>query len=135
MMAMFVTVVGMSASSCSKDDEEVKSPSIVGSWECVEEYGGESFKMILTFNSNSTGRIEEIYTTKAAYSYVMDFSWGTTSDASGNSILNISYISGDQDTELFPGSGSTALWTRQYVLTGDILNIYGGDGVWVFKRI
>ena len=136
---------GMSCvtSSCSKDDEP-KTVNIVGTWQYTEEFIDADFSEMLTmtlkFNNDRTGSITENWVTETRASsnetYRMDFSWATSVDSSGNEILKISYISGDKNTELFPGSSSTALWTRQYVLTGNILNIYDGqnNGVWVFKR-
>lgn len=142
-VVMFLAVLqSVSFTSCSNDDDEPKSVSIVGKWESLEEYSDDeesmSIKMTLTFNNDRTGFIEENwkYESKASSveNYRMDFSWATTTDSNGNDILKISYVSGDKVTELFPGSSSAVLWTRQYVLTGNILNIYGGDGVWVFNR-
>ena len=140
-LLMFFTM-GICFSSCSSDDDDPKGGSLVGKWTYLETYTDEdaasSVEMILTFNSNNTGSIVErwLYQTKASSNetYSMEFSWSTTTDSSGNEILRISYVSGDKETELFPGYSSTVLWTRQYVLTGKILNIYGGDGVWVFNK-
>lgn len=144
---LFTLMTGFAITSCSSDDdkaatEEPKAVSIVGRWENLESYTSDevesSIKMVLTFNSDRTGSIEEYwaYQTKASSNetYSMKFSWATTTNSSGDEILKISYISGDKNTELFPGSSNTVLWSRQYVLTGNILNIYGGDGVWVFNR-
>lgn len=64
----------------------------------------------------------------------MDFYWSITSDANGNDIMRVSYVSGDKNTELFYGDINTALWTRQYVVTGNILNVYTDGGVWVFHK-
>ena len=136
---MMLLVSAVFCVSCS--DDEPKTVSIVGKWESVESYSDdgilETIRMNLTFNSDRTGSIVETwnYETRATSTenYSMNFSWATTTDSNGNDILKISYISGDKVTELFPGS-SAVLWTRQYVLTGDILNIHDGDGVWVFKR-
>ncbi len=141
MLIMLMT--GISFSSCSKDDgDEPKTVNIVGKWEYMETYEDEnvteSIKMVLTFNNDRTGSIEEnwVYESRASSveNYKMNFSWATSTDSNGNEILKISYVSGDKVTELFPGESTTVLWTRQFVLTGNILNIYGGDGVWVFNR-
>lgn len=134
-MALLTVVMVASFSSCSDDDDQLKTSSIVGKWVCSVEDDDESFSMVLTLNSDATGTIEELFTTRASYSYNMKFSWSTATDSNGDTTLKVSYISGDKVTELFPGSSSTALWSRQYVLTGDILNIYQGDGVWVFNRM
>lgn len=138
-----ILIVGLIASvctsSCSKDDDEIKD-SLVGKWEfkVTETYedGTESLQMILIFNSNHTGSIEENWSDDARSSstYKMNFQWATSKDSNGNDILKVSYVSGDKNTELFYGTSATALWTRQYVLTGNILNIHSGDGVWVFNR-
>lgn len=136
-MAMLVAVMVVSFSSCSddKNDDVLKSTSIVGRWECTQSDDENLFKMVLTFNSDATGIIDEAWSTRASSAYSMQFTWSTTTNANGDNILRVSYVKGDKLTELFPGSSSTVLWSRQYVLTGDILNIYQGDGVWVFKRI
>ena len=93
------------------------------------DYGYESIKMTLTFNSDNTGKIVEDWewTSRAESKekYSMEFSWSITTDSNGNNTLRVSYISGDKDTEIFYGNDNTVLWTRQYVLTGKILNIYG----------
>lgn len=136
-----VMISGIMASSCSKDDEP-EQESILGKWEYSEtetdEDGTVSISMTLTFKSDRTGSIVEDWsaTTRSTsnYRYSMDFSWTTTSDSNGNDILKISYVDGDKNTELFPGGSNTVLWTRQYVQTGKILNIYGSDGVWVFNK-
>lgn len=139
-----MTLVMMTAamfSSCSNDDEP-KEDSIVGKWEYTEtettEDGSISISMTLTFKSDKTGSIVENWSinTRASSNrqYSMDFSWSTTSDSNGNDILKVSYVDGDKNTELFPGSASTVLWSRQYVQTGKILNIYSNDGVWVFNK-
>lgn len=138
---LLVVLTGISVSSCGGNDEP-KGATIVGKWECYEvtsdDDGESSVQMMLTLNKDMTGSIVETWTTQTrAFSnevYSMDFSWATSSDSNGNDILKVSYISGDKNTELFYGNSNTVLWTRQYVLTGNILNIYGGDGVWVFKR-
>ncbi len=125
-------------SSCKDEPEE---DNIVGKWEYSESEIDDNYsyaaKMILTFKKDKTGSIVESYQeeeTRASSEYRMNFSYSTTTDFNGNSILKISYVSGDKDTELFPGSSNTALWSRQYVLTGKILNIYDDDGVWVFHK-
>lgn len=132
------------ASSCSKDDNDNPSNSgaLVGTW--VTETTGSSdggfvsMKITIKFNKDNTGSIVEEWSSQTRASshesYSMNFSWSTTSNANGDDIMRISYVSGDQNTELFPGSGSTALWTRKYVVTGKILNIYDGDGVWVLNK-
>lgn len=137
-----ILMSGFMFSSCSDDDDEPSNDSIVGTWSYVETIEGDYYLtnvyMTLTFNSDKTGSIEENWITDSRASsnntYKMDFSWSTTSDSNGNDILRISYISGDKDTELFNGGESTVLWNRQYVLTGKILNIYSGNGVWVFNK-
>lgn len=141
---LFIALTSVMFASCSKDedDELTKESGLPGTWvyeELLEEDNGTaSVKMTLTFNANNTGSIVEDWTNESRASshqtYSMDFSWSTTTDSSGNDILRISYVSGDKNTELFGGTSSTVLWTRQYVLTGNILNIYQGAGVWVFNR-
>ena len=135
-------LAGMTVTSCSND--EPKNVSIVGTWYLNDSYEEDGYKeslsMTLKFNSDHTGSITETWISESRASsnetYKMNFSWATSTDSSGNEILKVSYISGDKDTELFYGNTSTALWTRQFVLTGNILNIYdaSGSGVWVFKR-
>lgn len=130
------------ASSCSKNDDP-KDVNIVGTWQYTEVIPGynytETITMTLKFNSDRTGSISEDWVTETkatGYSnYRMDFSWATSVDSSGREILKISYIKGDKNTELFPGD-DTVLWTREFILTGNILNIYGyqSSDVWVFKR-
>ncbi len=134
-MVMMVAVMTVSFSSC-KDENGPDSTSIEGRWECVQEDkdDGTLFKMVLTLNSDATGTIDEELS-RASYAYSMEFTWSTTTNADGDDILRVSYVDGDKETELFPGSSSTVLWSRKYVLTGNILNIYQGEGVWVFKRI
>ncbi len=140
-LLMFFTM-GICLSSCGSDDDEPTGGNLVGKWVYTETYsedeGAGTIEMILTFNSNNTGSIVERwqYQSKASSNetYSMEFSWSTTTDTNGNDILRISYVSGDRETELFPGYSNTVLWTRQYVLTGKILNIYGGSGVWVFNK-
>ena len=146
MLVMTLLFMTVTLPSCGGDDDEpTPAPtSILGTWECSEEYEDEdevaSIKMELKFNKDNTGSITETWSastkTKASSTetYSMKFSWATTMNSDGNEILKISYISGDKNTELFPGTSSTVLWQRQYILTGNILNVFGGDGVWVFKR-
>lgn len=146
-----VLFVAFGFASCSDDDDNgggngngngASSTSIVGTWRnsdvAEDEDGMVSLDMVLTFNNDNTGRIVETwaYSSRATTNetYTMDFQWTTTSDANGNDILKVSYVSGDRNTEVFAGGSNTVLWTRQYVLTGNILNVYGGDGVWVFNR-
>lgn len=140
-----VLFIAVGFTSCGDDDDDnstSNNSSIVGLWQMSETYGDDyetkSVTMDLTFNSNHTGRIVENWTSESRASskevYTMDFEWATTTDSSGNDIIKVSYVSGDKVTELFPGGSSTVLWSRQYVLTGKTLNIYGGDGVWVFKK-
>lgn len=136
-------VTGLTFSSCSKADEP-KEVTIVGEWNLSEKETNSDgtvtseLKMNLIFKSDRTGSIQEQWTVNSRAvsneTYVMNFSWSTATDSNGNDIMKISYMSGDKDTELFEGGENTVLWTRQYVLTGDILNVYGGDGVWVFRR-
>lgn len=150
---LVVILTAFFTTSCGGDDkdDEPDNPnpgtelgSIIGTWVYEESsYDPEdketaSMVMTLKFNSDYTGSVVEDWTYSRAsshYSYSMNFSWSTTSDSNGNDILRVSYVSGDQGMmDLFPGSDNTVLWTRQYVLTGNILNIYGGNGVWVFNR-
>lgn len=142
-LMILVFMTGIMATSCSSDNDDPQDVSIVGKWAFSESFDydedeTESVTMLLTFNSDRTGSIEEYWVIESratsSENYRMDFSWTTSSDANGNEILKVSYLSGDKNTELFPGGSSTVLWTRQFVLTGNILNIHGGDGVWVFKR-
>lgn len=130
--------------SCSKDDEYDTSGSgaLIGTW-ILEESSEESdfsgaLNMTLTFRSNNTGSIVEEWITNTRATeinkYAMDFYWSITSDANGNDIMRVSYVSGDKNTELFYGDINTALWTRQYVVTGNILNVYTDGGVWVFHK-
>lgn len=141
-VAMLMTFM---ASSCGKDEES--DPPVVGglngTWflEETSESGSYSntLRMTLTFRDDHTGSIVENWTTVSRASenntYAMEFSWSSTSDSNGNDILRVSYVSGDKNTEIFAGDSNTVLWTRQYVVTGNILNIYQGGGVWVFHRI
>lgn len=148
---LFLALFALVVTSCGGDDNDDPEPvpdapqttnGLVGTWSLTEtasdETGSGSLTMTLTFNADNTGSIvEDWYITSRASSretYSMSFSWSVTSDSNGNDILRISYVSGDKNTEIFPGSSTTVLWTRQYVLTGNILNIYGGSGVWVFNR-
>lgn len=142
LLAFFTITFAMGTSSCSKDDDD-ESSSLVGKWEYNEVYTDDdetaSLNMILTFKSDNTGSIVETwgYESRANSTevYSMNFSWATSTDSSGNDILKVSYVSGDHDTEVFYGSSSTVLWTRQYVLTGKILNIYSSSSnVWVFNK-
>lgn len=149
-MLLLCALVAPALTSCgddkdSKDPNEPDAPdleSIVGIWEYWDYYSDEDndteFKMVLTFNNDHTGSISESWVFRSRAStnrtYNMKFSWTTTSDSYGNDIMRISYVSGDKDTELFNGGQNTVLWSRQYVLTGTILNVYQGDGVWVFNR-
>ncbi len=142
-LLLMAILSGVVSTSCSSDDnDEPKAQSIVGKWELYESYEEDdetgSIQMVLTFNSDYTGSIDETwrYQSRASQveNYHMDFNWSTTTNSNGSDILKISYVSGDKETELFPGYSTTVLWTREYVLTGKILNIYGGDGVWVFNR-
>lgn len=138
LLLLFV-MSGLTLTSCGP--ENVKE-TLVGRWRATEvyTYGNttETIKMELTFNKNKTGSIVENWITESRASsnntYRMDFSWSTTTDSSGNTILKVSYVDGDKNTEIFNGSSTTVLWSRQYVITGKILNIYGGDGVWVFNK-
>lgn len=141
LLSMLLTFFAMSftLTSCSDDDND--NNGIVGKWENLETYDEGntvgSIKMVLTFNGDGTGRIVEEWNrqSRLTSSYTMDFSWSTTSDTNGNDILRVSYVSGDKNTELFPGGTNTVLWTQRYVLTANILNIYSANGgVWVFKR-
>jgi len=136
---IFAIMSGITVTSCSDEPQE---DNIVGKWfysetEVDDDYYSD-ISMTLTFNKDKTGTIVESWReetkTRSSAEYRMNFSWTTTSDSNGNNILKVSYVSGDKETELFPGSSNTVLWSRQYVLTGKILNIYSGDGVWVFNK-
>lgn len=127
--------------SCSSDEPD--SQSIVGTWTLseVEENVNEitTVNMTLTFKSDHTGSIVEVWNTESRASsnerLSMNFSWSSTTDSDGNDILRISHVEGDKSTQLFPGSTNTVLWTLQYVQTGKILNVYSDYGnVWVFKK-
>ncbi len=147
----FLTFVAILAAvmctSCGDDEAPEPAPGevdeLVGTWylETTASDDGTtaSLSMKLTFNEDKTGSIVETwtYTTRATESqrYSMNFGWSTTSNSNGEDILRVSYVSGDKNTELFIGSSSTVLWTRQYVVTGDILNMYVGGGVLVFHRL
>lgn len=142
-LAFVVMLTTFMTASCSKEEDDPSaSGTLKGTWVLEETSAGSgyaiSLKMTLTFRGDNTGSIVENWVTETRASnsetYEMNFSWSTTSDSNGNDILRVSYVSGDQNTELFTGSGSTALWNRQYVVTGNILNVYGDDGVWVFHR-
>lgn len=142
-------LVAVMCTSCGDGEasEPVPNPGevdeLVGTWylETTESDDGTtaSLSMKLTFNEDKTGSIVETltYTTRATESqrYSMNFGWSTTSNSNGEDILRVSYVSGDKNTWLFMGSSSTVLWTRQYVVTGDILNVYLTDGVLVFHRL
>lgn len=143
MMLVAVVTMGFTMTSCSDDDSNVlDNSSIEGRWVYTENYDDEGETLLITmelvFNRDKTGYIIENYDYSSRASskeqYRMDFSWSTTQDSNGNDLLKVSYMSGDKNTELFYGSSGTVLWTRQFVLTGAILNIYEGDGVWVFNR-
>lgn len=148
---LILAFVALMFTSCGGDDKDEPQPqpdatqtqtSLVGTWNLIENFddetGSGSLAMTLVFNADYTGSItEDWYVTTRASSretYSMSFNWSITSDSNGNDILRISYVSGDKNTEIFSGSSTTVLWTRQYVLTGNILNIYGGAGVYVFNR-
>lgn len=141
-----VMLTALMTTSCGNDDDDdiMDSGNITGTW-VLEEIDNDpdddytsSIKITLKFNKNATGSIVEEWTTTSKATnhevYTMNFSWSTTADADGNDILRISYVSGDKNTELFPGGSGTVLWKRQYVVTGKILNIYDGDGVWVLNK-
>lgn len=137
-----IIMTAFMATSCSEEDEPSTSGSIVGTWvleEGTSDYDSSAkLKMTLKFNKDNTGSIVEEWTSESKATehdiYSMNFSWSTTTDSNGNDILRVSYVSGDKDTELFYGGASTVLWTRQYVITGKILNVYLNDGVWVFNK-
>jgi len=143
---LVIMLTTLMATSCGGDDdkdEPSNSASITGTWTFEEtltdEDGSTSLMMTLIFNKDNTGSIVEVWNTESRASgsntYSMEFSWSSTTNSNGDNILSVSYVSGDKNTELFPGSSSTALWKRQYVVTGKILNIYDGDnGVWVFNK-
>lgn len=145
-VSLMVVVAGFAFTSCGDDDDDDKNQgnggSLVGTWTLNEtlddEDGIETVSMVLTLKGDHTGSIKEdwMYQSRAASveTYQMNFSWSTVSDSNGNQILQVSYISGDKNTEIFMGSSNTVLWKRQYVLTGKILNIYGDGGVWVFNK-
>lgn len=136
-------MTGFTTTSCSDDDDKGNGASLVGKWEYSDtntsSNSTNTVRMVLTFNSDKTGSIDETWSSQSRASmdshYNMKFSWASTTDSNGNDILKISYVSGDKETDLFPGAESTVLWTRQYVLTGKILNIYSGNSsVWVFNK-
>lgn len=146
---MFATfaIVLVSLTSCGKDNsdpepdpEPIDMSDITGTWIHTETSsdGNATVSMRLTFNKNYTGSIIEdwMFQSKASSTetYSMQFEWSTIRD-NGNDMLKVSYVSGDKQTELFPGSAGTVLWSRQYVRTGNILNIYQGSGVWVFNKL
>ena len=132
------------AVSCSKDDDVKDSSSIKGTWiyEQIKEDDSSisTTRIVLAFNSDHTGKIIQEWSseTKSSLSSTMNFSWSTTSDSNGRDILRVSYVSGDKNTSIFPGvvdnKDNVALWTREYVVTGKILNLYHGDGVWRFNK-
>lgn len=140
---IIIALITLMFTSCGDDEDSLKdSDSLVGTWVLEETYEDEdesaSIKMTLKFNKDNTGSIVEDWVSQTKSSthetYSMNFSWSTTSDSNGNDILRVSYVSGDKNTELFPGVSSTVLWTRQFVQTGKILNIYSNDGVWVLNK-
>lgn len=139
MLIVFLSV--FFAASCSDDDDPNPSSqdALIGSWVAEKTWDDydeiETLKMTLTFNKGYTGSIVEEFSseTKATERYQMNFSWSISSDANGNDILRFSYVSGDKEMIIFDEE-SAALWIRQYVVTGKILNLYSGDGVWVFNK-
>lgn len=137
-----VVLTAFMATSCGEDDEPSTSGSLVGTWvleESLSDYDSSAkLKMTLKFNSDNTGSVVEEWTSESRATehniYSMNFSWSTTTDSDGDDILRVSYVSGDKNTELFSGNSSTVLWSRQYVITGKILNVYVNNGVWVFNK-
>lgn len=139
LLVLFTLTLSMGMTACGDDDDdEPKKDSLVGKWVLTEDNLSTTYDITITFNSNKTGTIIERMNSsaRAEVTLSMDFSWSTTSDSNGNDILKVSYVSGDRNT-IFPNSssgGNTVLWSRQYVQTGKILNIYDGGGVWVFNK-
>lgn len=143
-MGMVVVVMATFLCVSCKDEpnDGSNAKSFVGTWVCQEsdedEDEWESVSMTLTFKNDNTGKIVENWSWGSRASgndtYSMTFNWSCTSDSNGNNILQVSYVSGDKNTELFYGYENTVLWKRQYVLTGKTLNIYEGNDVWVFKK-
>lgn len=139
-------LLALSLVACGDDDDDKNdsgTSSLVGKWALTQDFSDgdetDNVSMELVFNKDNTGVITEtwIYESRASSRevYKMEFSWSTTKDSSGNDIMRISYVSGDKDTEIFNGGSGTVLWTRQYVRTGNILNIYSGSSnVWVFNK-
>lgn len=144
-MGMVVVVMATFLCVSCKDDPENGSgaKALVGTWVCQEQWDDvedvwESVTMTLTFKNDNTGKIVENWRwgsrADGSSTYSMEFNWSCASDSNGNNILQVSYVSGDKDTELFEGYENTVLWKCQYVLTGKILNVYSDGEVWVFNK-
>lgn len=145
-VALLVVVTGFAFTSCSDDDDDKNTNgtgSLVGTWSMTQTIENSSsintISMVLVFKGDHTGSIKQTLTSqsRAASSLEMNFNWSTVSDSNGNQILQVSYVNGDKNTELFYDDSkeqSIVLWRNQYVLTGKILNIYEGGGVWVFNK-
>ncbi len=142
---LVVVLTAFFATSCSdSDDEPSTKGSIYGTWTFEDSFIDEddimnNLNITLTFNKDNTGSIVEVWGFESraseTYTYSMNFSWTTTSDSNGNDIMKLGYISGDKNTEIFKGSQNTVLWSRKYVITGNILNIYDlDDNLWVLHR-
>lgn len=142
---LVVVLTAFFATSCSdSDDEPSTKGSIYGTWTFedffIEDNTSNGLNITLTLNKDNTGSIVEVWSVESRASetntFSMNFSWTTTTDSSGNDIMKLSYISGDKNTEIFMGGENTVLWSRKYVLTGNILNIYDPEdnSVWVLHR-
>lgn len=103
---MMVTMLSVSLSACSSDDDD---NSVVGSWSCVEESRDETpngyvgsvsrHTYTATFKSNNTGTFTELHEHQGEESYTESFQFTYTkkSDTEGSIVLEYkSSYSGDE---------------------------------------
>lgn len=116
-IGILLFVLAMTFMSCSKDDTQESSDSLIGTWEHIESGNGYSYKEVLTFNANNTGRLVDTdFDEGVTTNYSIDYTWS----------INGTNIAFD-----FIGSYSDEL--PYYIMNNQLTINWGGD-IFIYSR-
>lgn len=130
-----MSMIFISLVSCSDDNDEPTSNSIVGTWFCSDNDEGNYFDdYTLIFKKDFTGSIRNDFGSRASSSEEMNFDWSLTLTSNGEYRLSVIYKSGDRYMD-GPFGGGYAQWNRTVTIAGNTLSIsMGDDTVMLFHR-